>query len=52
LNDPPKISKKKIPEKSGGVNKKNSLAYPQFLRKEPMAEKNPEERGGSPWGSG
>jgi hypothetical protein len=23
------------------------LARPQFLRKEPMAEKNPEERGGA-----
>jgi hypothetical protein len=29
-----------------------SLAHPQFLRKEAMAEKNPEERGASPWGSG
>jgi len=24
------------------------LAHPQFLRKEPMAEKNPEKRGASP----
>jgi hypothetical protein len=28
------------------------LAHPEFLGKEPMAEKNPEEREGSPWGSG
>jgi hypothetical protein len=29
-----------------------SLAHPQFLRKEAMAEKNPEVREASPWGSG
>jgi hypothetical protein len=29
-----------------------SLAHPQFLRKEAMAEKNPEVREASPWDSG
>jgi hypothetical protein len=31
---------------------RRKLAHPRFLRKEPMAEKNPEERGASAWGSG
>jgi hypothetical protein len=42
-----------------GRKKKGRVFYPlsspfppQFLRKEPRSEKNPEERGASAWGSG
>jgi hypothetical protein len=37
-----------VPSGMGFVNWRLDLAHPRFLRKEPMAEKSPEERGGSP----